>query len=535
MPERSPFERLFDPSNDTSPLSRATGTLGRVFGVPTQQERSGQVTSEALKHFSDLMTDGSNRTPQQALLEFMKTPQGVDMLVHNPEGLKQLGQFQGMVTPPAPVIGNIGVGQMRNATDARTGLEVPGSRISNPSLEQQNRNIPGAPTISNIPPGNIQTVTGADGQQISSTANPSLDLQNRNDLISLSKLPPDQLAIIAEATLTPDPQKMTAADAAIRELIKLGPEKGGLSKEMGLKLIGGPAAVIRVIPRRNSAGELTGDNTIIDLSNMKTYSTQGLKTEKPPTIPSGAVNPDGTVDAKKVFDDRGTMFFGAGISPAMVGTLHSILQIAGPGIGLSGGEGAIANRDYMQQLRVALTNLGAESSGNRATSGAIKEIVKLGTGFGPLVQPQQAARQGLRLWDMVQNEISRNETIQTDLNQPHAAIKHAFTQTELLQRVHEALPPRDKIVEIINSFATGTSGAMGVSSVIGAVKEAVSQRSRVQQEVTGTPDAPAPRPTDFRRMTEQQLDAIDYKTLSLSDLRKYRRRVEEIENAKRKR
>ena len=143
MPERSPFERVFDPDYSGT----ASGFLGRMFGNPTSQERFGEVQSRAMSEFSNIMKNG-NLSPQQGILELLRTPVGQEIFKSgDPNAIKSLSDMVQTVQPPAPTM--VGPGQ---AAVDRSGKVL----ASQPTQEVQN--LKGFQEIAKLPQERLQEI-----------------------------------------------------------------------------------------------------------------------------------------------------------------------------------------------------------------------------------------------------------------------------------------------------------------------------------------------------------------------------------------
>lgn len=134
MAEQNPFERMFSPSSGT-PFDNMMSSVGRMMGVEQRNEAFGRLQSEALAEFGRLQQE-EGLPANQAFTKLMMSPQGKELFQYE-GGLEAIrgviaSQVQGRPQPTT-----IGPGQ-KAVTYSEHGKVIPGSEVSNPTMEQQN-------------------------------------------------------------------------------------------------------------------------------------------------------------------------------------------------------------------------------------------------------------------------------------------------------------------------------------------------------------------------------------------------------------
>lgn len=93
---QKPFNALLDPNR-----SGLFGTLGALMGNPTREEynteRVGQARAAGLQALGNMVQNGV--PPQKAILDFIKSPDGVQFVVNSTDPAGEIKQFLGLTTP----------------------------------------------------------------------------------------------------------------------------------------------------------------------------------------------------------------------------------------------------------------------------------------------------------------------------------------------------------------------------------------------------------------------------------------------------
>ena len=248
MADRNPFEMVFNPDN----TGTATGLAGRIFGVPTQAERIGEIQSRAMSEYSRIV-QGGNLTPQQGVLELMKTPVGQELFRSGTDAIKSFGELVNTVQPPAPTVMS------------------PGSQ----AIDRTGKVVASAPTQ---------------------------EVQNIKGLQQLAQLSPERLKEVAQINMLP---------AEDRKLFAL--KQGGLDPLLAAKLVSG---VIEVKESKDLFGKPSGNFVIIDKSTNSIIPLNVGKTGSSNTasaVAPSATNPEGIADPSKLNMFLGTGVWPTGL------------------------------------------------------------------------------------------------------------------------------------------------------------------------------------------------------------------------------
>lgn len=475
MEPGTPFSHLLNPEQPGTLM----GFIGGLTGSPSKGQVAGDARGRALQMLSAEIQAG--KTPQQALVNFLQRPEGVELFIRDPDLMTTLQQLQKQATPPEPKMTVAGPGQNVYSTINGVTTKVGGA----------------APTV-------VQELLG---------------------LQEIAKLDPADFQEMARLTMLPAEARRTAQERAVASLISAGK----ISQETGQKIIGG---IIKVLPIKNQYGEETGQVSIIDIASGNVI--QPGKANQPgndtSTIPDTAKNHDGTIDPSKLFRGKATMFLGTGIAPIMVSTLSSILEQIDPKMILEPGAKAHSQRQDIRELHAALINLRDNASGLNIPKITIDTLIKLAPGLGAFDTPHNSVISGIKLLDKVNEEVAANEASTRDPALPVEERKKAASRMTSWRRVQRALPSMPEMVAMEEAIRQGDAGAL---TLRGAVEDSTGGARRGVNELRNPGGKGTPQPTnDFSKMSPEQLLAIDPKTLDANGRAAYRRRLEALKGKK---
>lgn len=541
----NPFSALLNPDKQGT----ITGFLGGALGYPTASQAAGGATGDALKALSDLRAQG--QTPQQAIIQFLQTPQGKDYFVQaGPDGLKQLTEGLQATVPPTPAVHTVAPGgQLFQAgPDGKMGLVA-----TNPK-EQAN-------TV--LSPG--QTMVDSEGKPLASVPEAgSPDVVKFKQYAQIAGLPQQEIQRLAAMQI--DPSKTPTEKAtAIQKLVT----DYGLDQRTGQAMLAG---AIQVIPQKDSYGNTTGDVTIIDTTNPQAVQSikinpnnsvsvspvPGLKATPNSTGigPSGtfegasAVSPSATPGItpasgagtgvlpaskadptanKQYFGDKADMFLGAGLVAHAVGAASKVGETISPE--LISKEGAKANdrQTQLAHLTNTLLSMGEQGNGFGINKSIINSFKDLLPSADSLTEtPHAAIQKGIRLLQKVQIEIGAEEGAASNSALPQSERVASAKRAEGWRRVERALPTMEQMDNMEKAIRNGTAGALNVES---GAKAIIDQGGKAvnsgKKQVQGVTDAVTSETGSdpFANMNEQQLTAINPRSLGQPALVQYRNRI----------
>lgn len=511
---RSPFSRVFDPDQSGT----LTGLMGRAMGNNTALERQGSVRGGAQAALSDAVSKG--KTPQQAILEYLKTPEGQQAFVSDPDFDKSLKSWADNITPPSP-------------------------------------------TMTNVAPGAMAVQTGQDGKVMNTFRNPTAEVQTFNEMAAIAKLPAERLRQLAEIQLLPGPEKQTAKEKAVSELVR----SYGLPQEIGTKLL---ADVYRTVSIKDAFGAVVGEG-VMDITSgqmiqpgqatspnfgtagpgftgpaqgapqgvqwpaagttqvpgqapQQPQAQPGRTGQMPQTAPTPGLQP-GNVDIQDMYDDKRTMFFGAGLAPTALSWANSVFRQIDPGLQVPGGQKSTGRRQAIQELHVALDGLTREGAGLGIPTVFINDLKALAPGFGPFESPSDALSKGMKLLQRVTDEITAQEANIRDPNVPAKVKVEAASRAKAYQTIERALPTMEEMQELKRQLDSGTAPVMTPGTAVRSLEETTRKgvKAGVEDLSSGgkKPAQAAPRPGQTPQAgAEPELKGNPYAAMSAKELLK---------------
>jgi hypothetical protein len=448
------------PAGSTTYQTSPTGQVSQLGSTPTTEQQNQKIVGPSRQAASPILTQlrEAGKNPQQALIEFVNTPEGKNLLINDPDGLDfAKGVLAGTVAP--------------------------------------------APTVNNVPAGGMGIITDQNGT--TTVRNPTEKAQAITEIGAIAQLPADALKKYAEASLQ---TSTTQKQDAVKELV----EKYSLDPQIGQKLLAG---ALQIMPINDQWGQPVG-MSVVDITNGRntfisnkqpngaaqtigtpdgTIAGQTQPGVNPssagtPLPPAHTQNPDGTVNPASIFNDKRSMFLGTGIMPIAASALGSILeQVDTSYVNTKGGQTANkvdARRNDIQQLHNALISLRDNQSGLGIPTKVIDNVTSLAPGFGPFETPYASVTKGIKLYDLVNQEIAANEAATRDGGLAPSARVEASKRMDSWTAVKRALPTRDSMIQMRDLIANGgadtvslrsviQSGMNGIKSATGAVTGAV--------------------------------------------------------------
>lgn len=559
--------------NPFSGMRANSGSLFANLGLaPTYEDVAGQATGEANSALGALIEGGL--TPQQAIVKYLQTPEGMQAFIRNPNLADQMQKTIASVTPPKEDVTTLSPGQTALGTDpysrtTRTMGSVPAQpQLSTASPGQktystqngQTREVgnnPSLPQINNIPAGNTSQVINQDGTVASTTVTSPAEVQTFNALTKVAQLNPTELEEMARIQLLPADQRKSAAERAVKRLV----DGGQIDATMGQKLLAGALDIKEV---HNNFGDGTGQFVITDKLGGQVIPSQnqinpdgsispnpvyngatrqlqdGTSTPLNPPAPRGpqtspqpgAQGPSVAPSSLDLAKDKRSMFLGTGALAATASYLGATAKQFDPSINDPKSESATTQRDYLGQLHTALIALRDNASGLGIPVKVIDQALSLAPGFGPLENPKEATKKGIMLLNMAENEIARGQMNIRDPNQPRALKIKEAERIQSWKRVTEALPTKPEMIELYKDIESGKANTMGIGgaaeSAANLAKSSFDALNKGIKDV-GEQNQPA---TKYQKMNEDAMIKVDVTKLQPNELRAYKTRLQELIKAK---
>jgi hypothetical protein len=500
MPDNA-FSALLNPDKQGT----ITGFLGGMLGKPTESQYQGSAIGTAAKSISDLQAQGLS--PQQAVMKFMQTPEGMDFFTANgSNSMDQLAKLISNTTPPDPKAIGLKPGE--------TGM-----------ISQGGKPLTGVMSV------------------------PTSDVQSFNQFMTIAGANPQRIRELADLQMDPTAKNTTAKERAIDSMVSTG----AIDAATGDKL---KAGTYQVIPATDNFGNTTGDVSIIDISDPKNVknvliragqggntpapspgtnppavtnvppSGPGVTPDKgagagvlPPTSGSSAFDPD----AAKYFGNKANMFLGAGVVPNLLGAASKVSETIDPSLIIPQGATANDRKTLLDQTNNAITAMGAEAGGFGINKATLKTFQALVPSADVTSSPHAEIQKGIRLLQKVQEEITAEEGIIKNGDVPQQEKVAAAKRIEGWRRVERTLPSMDEMASMEKAIRNGTAGAdtiaSGVNTAIGAGKKAVTSATKQVDEVAGP---------NFEKMDAATLQTIDPRKLSDGDKVRFRNRIQAL-------
>lgn len=494
MAEQNPFSSLLDPGKKGT----LTGFLGGVMGNPTQSQDQGNATGAALANLAQLKEQGMQ--PQQALLKFFQTPQGMDYFTRTgPEGLDKLTAGITSLYKPEEKPINVAAG---GALVTPQGKEL----YKNPAADKTEQ-------------------TPA--------------MRNFNYFAEIAGLNPEERKKLAVAQIAPNPQKPnepSEGQIAINALVtagKITPEAGQAMQ----------AGMLKVVPAKDQYGNSTGDVTVVDLANntstlLKPGDRGPSQDKSPSSVATGvtgatpqdgaatgvippAKTPDPTKDSK-FFGSKKDMFLAAGIVPNASAIASKVGEQLDPSFIMPEGAKAEDRSNLVKSLRASIAGMASADGGLGVNKNVVESMLALVPDTGIFSSPHSAVQSGIRLLEKVQQEVAAEEAKTTRGDLPQSEKVNSAKRMEAWRKVERSMPTMDEMKEQESAIRSGTAGAPTIREGINTILEYGKKGKKNAQDQVAAPDISA--------MPPDQLVKIDPRQLSTQDLVKFKQRLIQLKN-----
>lgn len=459
MAEPTPFENVFNPDQDGT----LTGLLGRAFG---NQSPAGTARGAAMENLSKLLQQNGG-SPEQAIVQYLSSPQGIESFHRDPNLIQSLGQWKQSVTPPMPQTTVAGPGSDVFQTTPTGGT----NRVGGVEPLTQNTIVPndselfagpgrGDPrqVARNAPNKQFQKLGPGDrgvsfdpnsGDVVDKGDQATQTVQDFKYFQSLSQLPPDKLAVIATGH--------QAVQGRYHVTPITDPYSGAQSYVVTDTRTGETQASSLM---RGANGEVTPNPAA-----QPTYNQPMLGQPREKVLNSSMG--DGQVDLNKLLaDDKASMFLGTGTNSWLINTMGQITRNIDPRITDPEAEKAVRRNDYLAQLQYSLHNVQQNGGGLGVRSDTIKRASQLAPDANSWRDPKSSVQQGIQLYDFARHEYDTAVNDTKDLRLPLEERKKSGGRMRMWQDVLDTLPQRSQMVEMFNRFPKGEAGAVTTPDVI---------------------------------------------------------------------
>jgi hypothetical protein len=526
------------PPSNTSPTPSPTsgggflglGGLMQSMGIQTKQQVQAANDAKIFQALTSQMQQGGS--PQQAILKFLQTPDGVQLMTR-PGASDTLERWSKTITPPPPTAIQTAPGN--NSQIYQSGQKT--GEVNQPPAETQNFRS-GVPTYVNTGPGG-QTTQFTKGQPTANINQTPVETQNFFNLGKGANVPENIMQVLAQGQMGGPNSQLPIA---VANLVK----SGVIDQAMGDKLLGGMVSIMRGL---NESGEETSQYFQIDKASghvtpLNPQSIGGTPTvsipattpgNQPLNLPATAFNQDGSINGNYL---TATKYMGLGS-----GALNHALTIAGhvvrtfdPTNPDANSQIASVRHDQLDQLKTSLAALGAERNGRLR----VMTDLWLDQATSKWTDPVDAYNGFLamnnRLRTLMATELGNIQRAQGP-NGNHEEAKMARSTIDAIQNALSAMPTKEDSEWMLGELKKGTApvttlGTVGSSAwtlgsgVVGAVAGAVSgqgnqpvnpgrslpQQVREPGATLPTSEGATPKPQDFSKMSPQDLAAA-YSTL----------------------
>ena len=459
LPSSNPLEplslvdRIFDPSRNMYPTDVLTAPIGRFLGLQTAQERQGRIQAEVMAEAARLREQGMS--PDRVVLNlFTKSDVGKRAMGTGAFDLKRfLDDFMQATVPPKPDY-------------------VP--------------TAPGYKTTITPQPGQPGAPAG-----MTEITNPPANVQHWQSMREIANLPQEVLQQLAtDQLLTPERRATKEAERAWDDLIKADPK----NELLYMKLKTGQHGAIRVIPKTDQFGTQNGV-VIYDMVNQRAIEVPQNRVmeqigPRGENIPTDAKNPDGTVDATKLWPSSKSvnMFLGSGVLPTMIGTIGSIVGQIDPRLQTQKAEEINQQRAAMVQAEQAVHSLVSSGGALGIPKDQIAIIQDL---FSPrrfLRSAKDNVNSAVQLKAMA---VDRHNGLIAEINDPRTsneARKKASEQAMLWRKIHDALPDHKEMVQWRDAINSGQIQVPGLGDLFDAVTMGAAGAKAAVSQATGQPN-----------------------------------------------
>lgn len=481
-PADTAFTNFFDPSNTSTPFSNIMGTFGKLMGVPTQQQRQSAADAATFQRLTDMYQQTGS--PQKAILQFMNTPDGVQLMSR--PGMKDtLDRWVKTITPPPPVQYNTPAGTNSQFYVPGQPNTVPHEQNQPPEAAQNMTagvpnpvTTPGGSTTTNMNPKSVER-----GSPASISVAPA-ETQNFVALNGLAHFSQPQLQAIAKYSLVPGASGQMAL--AIDNIV----QNGGMPADVGDKF---KAGIYQIVQGTDETGHLTNQFYMVDKSgigtgeppkimpltpqlggaNGPTMPGQGAQQFKsntpaaqPYVIPQSAIDPKtGEIDGNTALTDKRFMFTSVGMLNHTVMFLGNILRnidVTNPD---EASKQASAHHDQLDNFEAAVASLA--SGNNNRLKGVLDKWLELTPNrFTDVVDAYQ---QAIQLRAHLEESRGYYNNFLYDNSKSEKTRQEARDTISKIDGVLMTMPTLPEMYQVMGDVSSGKQPVMGPGEAIESV------------------------------------------------------------------
>lgn len=528
MADVTPFERLFNPPSPGQEGS-LFGSIGAAMGNKSTFERAQEANAEALADLSARVQAGA--TPQKALLDFMQTPQGMEVIRRG--GVQDLGAQWMKTISETPNVQAIPPGHAPAVTvPGQRGVDI---RAPIPTTEQQTATT--VPSGQVVPPGSGFMQRGAGASGFSPTfTQPTAAAQDFQSLARIAQLPPEVLGQIAHLQLLPADQRDSEARRIANEAVKAGVISRGDANLLAMGAFG-PNGFYTITPVRNIHGEEVG-RALIDKRNptapvilpqqRATDMPGSPATMAPPAGSPAAAVEQGHKDLAKP-TNKATMFLGAGVLPAVAQRLGQAMRQMNPEWTNETTENADNNRRNLTILQTAAIQLSRTGEGLNVPAPLIAAARELAPGATLWQDPKSALTHAIDAYAQTTRAIERDELKRRDVNVSHPEKIAAEKRIASYQNFLDAMPTLEQMTALQKVWARDPgAGVIAPSAIKGVGQEATTGATQAATDTLNgkkTPPVQA-KPGRFNKMGDEEFLKVDPMRLPPGARGEYRKELQ---------
>lgn len=487
-------------SGGVNPLTSAAAAMGNDYSQSTVADAA---VSQGMQQLGGIMQtmQGDPQGPQRAMLKFVQTPEG-QQVMKTPGAFKQLiDTFQRSVIPPAPVSTAGGPGTTMTQNGQPMSQSGPGSV---PAYPQQTQVGAGQQNIT-TQPGNTQT---------SSMSNPTLDSQHLSYVMKNfgGGLTQDGVNQIAQSTLatTPYAAKVQGINGLVNSK-QITPEEGQLALSGALEI----KQDANIPGRFYSVNTATGDISMHQLGQMQpgenkslnptwtagpganpaSMSSSPAQTNGPPSmkpaanvgdpkvqalaskygVPVEAVKADGTIDPIAAYGPSSIIALGAGFPAIAQNKAGIVTQWFSPTQYAQGTEMIAKAEQAGDALRYLSTAL---APGNTRIKAMIDAVLEMNPEHEEMNAPLYASDQLLQLRSTLEGQATSNQTeltnnMQEGMKADNKLIQDARSENARIEQVLQFLPSSEALTNMKSAIKDGKISVPSMSSAISASSSAI--------------------------------------------------------------
>jgi len=493
-------------------LTKFAASQGNEYA---QGSLADAAVSQGMKQLSGIMDtmQGDPQAPQRAMLKFVQTPEG-QQVMKTPGAFKQLIEtFQKAVIPAPP-------------TSMASGPGTTTTQQGQPYSQGGSNTVPAYPQQTQVPAGQTNITTQPGNQNTSTMSQPTLDSQHLNYVLKNfgGGLTQDGLNTLAQATLatTPFAQQSLAINGLVSSK-QITPEEGKLALSGTVSIqpdkeIPGRFYLINnathEIQMKQLGGLGSGDNKSLNPTwtagpganpssmssspaNPNTNNVPAMKpqanatdpqvqaTAKKYGAPVEAIKQDGTIDPIAAYGPSSIIALGAGFPAIAQNKSGVVAQWFAPTQYQQGTEMIAKAEMAGDALRYLSTAL---APGNTRIKAMIDAVLEMNPEHEEMNSPLYATDQLIQLRSTLEGQATANQTeltnnMQEGMKADNKLIQDARAENARIEQVLQFLPSTDALSNMKEAIKDGKidvpSMASAAASTGKTIGSAIGQGAKV--------------------------------------------------------